>query len=83
MLSKGRVMRTLTRRRLPFFGEACLGQFRAEAFNLFNATHLSLPTTGLTNVNFGRILSTDGDPQILQFVIETRVLARHAERHLR
>jgi hypothetical protein len=56
--------------RLPFFGEAGLGQFRAEAFNLLNATHLSLPTTGLTNVNFGRILSTDGDPRILQLSLK-------------
>jgi hypothetical protein len=52
--------------RLPFLGEAGQGQFRFEGFNILNATHLSLPTTGLTNVNFGRILFTDGDARILQ-----------------
>src|SRR5688572_428118 len=52
--------------RLPFFGEGGLGQFRFEGFNVLNATHLSLPTTGLTNINFGRILFTDGDARILQ-----------------
>jgi hypothetical protein len=35
--------------RLPYLGEAGLGLFRFEGFNVLNATHLSLPTTGLTN----------------------------------
>jgi hypothetical protein len=56
--------------RLGFLGEAGLGQFRFDAFNVLNATHLSLPTTGLTNVNFGRILFTDGDPRILQLSLK-------------
>jgi hypothetical protein len=41
-------------------------EYRFEAFNLFNATHLGLPNTGLTSSNFGKILGTDGDPRILQ-----------------
>ena len=45
-------------------------EYRFEAFNLLNATHLSLPNTGLTNSNFGRILSTDGDPRILQMALK-------------
>jgi hypothetical protein len=47
-----------------------MGQFRFEAFNLLNATHLGLPNTGLTNINFGRILFTDGDPRILQLSLK-------------
>ena len=56
--------------RLPFFGEQGLIEYRFEAFNLFNATHLSLPVTGLTNPNFGRITGTDGDPRILQMALK-------------
>jgi hypothetical protein len=52
--------------RLPFLGESGQGVFRFEGFNILNSTHLSLPTTGLTNINFGRILFTDGDARILQ-----------------
>jgi Carboxypeptidase regulatory-like domain len=56
--------------RLPFLGEQGIIDFRVEAFNLFNATHLSLPVTGLTNPNFGRIIATDGDPRILQMALK-------------
>jgi len=52
--------------RLPFFGEAGIIEYRFEAFNLFNATHLGNPVTGITNPNFGKITGTDGDPRILQ-----------------
>ena len=56
------VMRTFP---MPF-GEAGRGEFRFEAFNLFNATHLSNPNTSITNSNFGKITGTDGEPRILQ-----------------
>jgi hypothetical protein len=56
--------------RLPFMGEAGLIEYRFEAFNLFNATHMSNPVTGLTNPNFGKITSTDGDPRILQMALK-------------
>jgi hypothetical protein len=55
---------------LPFIGEAGRVEYRFEAFNLLNATHLSNPTTGLTNPNFGRITGTDGDPRILQMALK-------------
>ncbi len=55
--------------KIPYFGEAGLGQFRFEAFNLFNRTNLGNPNLGITNVNFGRILSTDGEPRILQLAL--------------
>jgi hypothetical protein len=56
--------------RLPPLGEAGLGQFRFEVFNLFNRTDLSLPVTGFTNPKFGQITSTDGDPRILQLSLK-------------
>ena len=56
------VMRTFP---MPF-GEAGRGEFRFEAFNLFNATHLGNPNTSITNSNFGKITGTDGEPRILQ-----------------
>ena len=55
---------------LPFFGEAGRIEYRFEAFNLFNATHMNNPVTGLTNPNFGRITGTDGDPRILQMALK-------------
>ena len=55
--------------RLPL-GEAGAGQFRFEAFNVFNRTNFSLPNTGITNSNFGKLLSTDGDPRILQLALK-------------
>ena len=55
---------------LPFLGEAGRVEYRFEAFNLFNATHMSNPVTGLTNPNFGRITGTDGDPRILQMALK-------------
>jgi hypothetical protein len=51
---------------LRFLGEGGMLEYRFEAFNLLNTTHLSLPNTGLTSSNFGKILGTDGDPRILQ-----------------
>ena len=56
--------------RLPMLREAGLGQFRFEAFNLFNRTNFGLPNTGITNVNFGRLTGTDGNPRILQLAIK-------------
>lgn len=56
--------------RLPWLGEQGIVEYRFEAFNLFNATHLSLPVTGLTNPNFGRITGTDGEPRILQMALK-------------
>ena len=53
-----------------FFGEAGKIEYRFEAFNLFNATHLGNPVTGLTNPNFGKITGTDGDPRILQMALK-------------
>ncbi len=55
--------------RLPL-GEAGLGQLRFEAFNLLNRTNFNLPNTGITNSNFGKLLSTDGDPRILQLALK-------------
>ena len=43
---------------------------RIEAFNVFNRTNFSLPNTGITNSNFGKLLSTDGDPRILQLALK-------------
>ena len=45
-------------------------EYRFEAFNVFNATHLANPVTGLTNPNFGKITGTDGDPRILQMALK-------------
>ena len=56
--------------RLPFLGESGLGQLRFEAFNLLNKTNFNLPNTGITNPNFGKLLSTDGDPRILQLALK-------------
>ena len=56
--------------RLPFLGEGGLGQLRLEAFNTLNRTNFSNPNTGLTNVNFGRLTGTDGDPRILQLAVK-------------
>ena len=55
---------------IPAIGEAGRLEFRFEAFNLFNATHLNRPNRNLTNPNFGRITSTDGGPRILQFALK-------------
>ena len=51
-------------------GESGLGQFRFEAFNVFNRTNLAIPNTGITNPAFGRITSTDGDSRILQLAVK-------------
>ena len=61
-------------------GESVRGEFRFEAFNLLNSTHLANPVSGgstgksfsggLRNPNFGRILDTDGDPRILQLALK-------------
>ena len=55
---------------LPFMGDKGRFEYRFEAFNLFNATHLGNPNTGLTNTNFGKILGTDGEPRILQMALK-------------
>jgi hypothetical protein len=55
---------------LPMLGEAGLGQFRFEAFNLFNRTNFGLPNTGITNTSFGALTGTDGNPRILQLAIK-------------
>ncbi len=55
---------------LPFLGDQGLFEYRFEAFNVFNATHMANPVTGLTNPNFGKIISTDGDPRILQMALK-------------
>jgi hypothetical protein len=44
--------------------------FRFEAFNLFNRTNFGQPNTGITNVNFGKLTGTDGNPRILQLAIK-------------
>jgi Carboxypeptidase regulatory-like domain/TonB dependent receptor-like, beta-barrel len=54
---------------LRFINESSKVEYRFEAFNLFNATHMSNPNTGITNPNFGKILGTDGDPRILQMAL--------------
>jgi Carboxypeptidase regulatory-like domain/TonB dependent receptor len=51
-------------------GEKGLGQFRFEAFNVFNRTNFAPPNTGLTNPAFGQLTSTDGDPRILQLAVK-------------
>jgi hypothetical protein len=56
--------------RLPLFGEAGKIEYRFEAFNILNATHLANPITGLTNPNFGKITGTDGNPRILQMALK-------------
>jgi hypothetical protein len=56
--------------KLPFLGEQGIVEYRFEAFNLFNATHLGVPVTGITNPNFGKITGTDGDPRILQMALK-------------
>ena len=56
--------------RLPFMGEQGKVEYRFEAFNALNATHLGNPTTGLTNPNFGKITGTAGDPRILQMALK-------------
>jgi hypothetical protein len=56
--------------RLPFIGEQGVVEYRFEAFNVFNSTHLGIPVTGITNPNFGKILSTDGEPRILQMALK-------------
>ena len=56
--------------RLPFLGEAGLGQFRFEAFNAFNRTDFSNPNTGITNPNFGKLTGTDGASRILQLALK-------------
>jgi len=55
---------------LPKLGEGSRIEYRFEAFNVFNATHLGIPVTGITNPNFGKITTTDGDPRILQMALK-------------
>src|SRR5262249_21117359 len=55
---------------LKFLGEGGNAQFRFEAFNSLNRTNFGLPNTGITNSNFGRLTSTDGEPRILQLSLK-------------
>ena len=56
--------------KLPFLGEAGLGQLRFEAFNVFNRTNFGLPDTGLSDPAFGQLISTVGNARILQLAIK-------------
>ena len=56
--------------KLPFIGESGRIEYRFEAFNALNATHLGNPVTGITNPNFGKITATDGNPRILQMALK-------------
>ncbi len=56
--------------RMPFLREQGLLEYRFEAFNIANSTHMGNPVTGLTNPNVGKITGTDGDPRILQMALK-------------
>ena len=51
------------------FGEVRRVEFRAEAFNVFNAVRLNDPVTNLNSGNFGQITSAR-DPRIMQFALK-------------
>jgi hypothetical protein len=53
---------------LPFINEQSRLTFRAEAFNLFNTTNFTAPTTDLRSANFGRVGSTF-DPRAIQLAL--------------
>ncbi len=53
---------------LPFINEQSRLTFRAEAFNLFNTTNFTAPTTDLRSANFGRVSSTF-DPRAIQLAL--------------
>lgn len=53
---------------LPFLNEASRLTFRAEAFNLFNTTNFTAPSTDLRSANFGRVASTF-DPRAVQLAL--------------
>ncbi|MGI8743681.1 MAG: carboxypeptidase regulatory-like domain-containing protein [Bryobacteraceae bacterium] len=55
---------------LPFLGEAGSGQLRFESFNVLNRTNLGLPNASIGNPKFGQILTTDGDPRIMQVAVK-------------
>jgi hypothetical protein len=44
-------------------------EFRAEFFNVFNHPNFGLPDAGMTDPNFGQILSA-GSPRIIQFALK-------------
>jgi hypothetical protein len=52
-----------------YLGDKKYVQFRVEAYNLFNQTHFDLPTTDITNPNFGIIRTTKGSPRSLQVAL--------------
>ena len=56
--------------KLPFLGEAGLGQVRIEAFNVFNRTNFALPDTGLSDPAFGQLTGTTGSSRILQLAVK-------------
>lgn len=53
---------------LAFINEQSRLTFRGEAFNLFNRTNFTAPTTDLRSANFGRVSSTF-DPRAVQFAL--------------
>ena len=57
-------------RQFPFWGEGRRVEFRAEAFNVFNAQILGNPSSTLSDPNFGRITSTQSTARILQLALK-------------
>ena len=52
-------------RRFPLpWPERMALEFRAEAYNVFNTTHLGNPVANLSNVSFGQITSASGSRQL-------------------
>ena len=51
------------------FREGQAFQIRLEAYNIFNKTHFALPETNLYSSDFGRLVSTIGNPRKMQFAL--------------
>jgi len=45
-------------------------QFRAEVFNIANITNFAGPDSGMTDTNYGRISSIQGNPRQMQFALK-------------
>jgi hypothetical protein len=58
--------------RIPFLGEAGLGQLRFEAFNVFNRTNFGQPVTDITSPAFGQLTTTIGNARLLQIAAKIR-----------
>ncbi|NOT26707.1 MAG: hypothetical protein HOP16_11450, partial [Acidobacteria bacterium] len=56
-------------RLLPITGQQTL-ELRIETFNLFNHFNWGNPVTNFNAATFGRVLSQEGDPRIMQFGIK-------------